>query len=203
VPTGVITAGISGLTTLGGALIGSGSQKRAAKEQGRANQEALRYQREKDAEARRRYDQSWALYQQKLASYEATKRAIAKKHGIELPEWAPQANPMAGPAPSGGRPGLTPGNPLPGAPHYSGQPAPGGVSDLSGMMRQGLAPGGFLTGPKPVDDGSGIVGGSLGPPGGAVPVGPGPQMGGQMPVGPGPAEDASEWSNWSRYARVP
>jgi len=127
------------------------------------------------AEEKRRYDQSWAIYQQQLAAREATKRAIAKKYGIDLPEWA--AAPAAGPAapPAGappGRPGLTPGNPLPGAPPFTGQPAYTPVrGNPSPEAAQGML------------DRAGLT----------------PMEGAPEASAGGPP---SNWNDWSRYARL-
>ena len=173
-PPAVVAAGITGATTLGGALIGSGAQKSAQKHQARANQQAMQMEQQRLAEEKRRYDQSWSLYQQQLAAREATKRAIAKKYGIDLPEWA-AAPAAAGPAaaPPGappGRPGLTPGNPLPGAPSFTGQPAYTPVrGNPSPEAAQGMIARAGLEAPA------------------------------QEPMAGGPP---SNWNDWSRYARL-
>jgi len=93
VPPAVVAAGITGATTLGGALIGSGAQKNAAKHQANANRDAMSLERERLAEDRRRYDQAYTRYEQDRANYDAARRAILAKHGYDIP--AAQGAPAA------------------------------------------------------------------------------------------------------------
>lgn len=109
-PPAVIGAGIAGVTQLGGALIGSRAQGNAAKAQERATMRAMALERERDAEARRRYDASQADYQRRLAAYEANRRAVLEKYGARFVD-APGAAPGPAAATPGAAPGMVSGGP--------------------------------------------------------------------------------------------
>lgn len=155
-PPAVVAAGIGGLTTLGGALIGSGAQKNALKAQQQGSNQALQYQRERDAANDKRYERDYAEFQRKTAAREATQRAIAKHYGLDMgPAWAgvgagspsgSGAGPAPAPRPAGPMPGPAPG-PAPMSAPMSSQPA-------------GMAPGPSAMTPEPE----------------AGPAGPGPEM---------------------------
>lgn len=171
----VAPAVLTPLAALGGALIGAGAQKRAAKYQADAGSQAMQYQREQAAEDRRRYDQAYARYEQDRANYDAARRAILAKHGYELPA-AP--NPLAQTRvdPTG----------APAAPGGGGAPAPKGLSlgTLAGSpQRNPMAP--------------------TMPPGPVPTAAPGPPTAG--PVAPGGASlsqmAGNDW-DWSKYAPV-
>ena len=185
-PPAVVAAGIAGATTLGGALIGSSAAGKANKAQAAANREALQYQRDKDAEERRRYDLASARFQQRQDAYDQQRRALLRKFGYDAPEPAAPA-PKVGPGTGTGgaaldfwRPG---GSKAPAAaPPVTGGPAapPQGLSlgTLMGPRAGAAAP---TAGPAPM---------AAEPSNDLVP----PSLGGQS-IG-----DLSGWTDWSRYA---
>lgn len=166
---------IAGAATLGGALIGSHAQGQANKSQQQASNAALQLERERDAEAKRRYDQKYANYQTQLTQWDANRRALAAHLGITLPgpaAAAPAPGAAPGGAPAGPQPGLTLGNII-------GAPAGG-----RGGMRPEAGQLGPITGPTQ----------GLPPaPAPGAPSGAPPAQG--MTIG-----DISGWNDWGKYA---
>lgn len=70
---------VSGVATLGGALLGSRSEKKATDAQLQANREAMRYQREQDARMERQWAAAWDAYNQRRAM-------LMRRYGLEVPE---------------------------------------------------------------------------------------------------------------------
>lgn len=176
-PPAVIAAGVGAAGALGGAAITSHAAGGANKAQSHATDQALAYQREKDAAAQKRYERDYADYQQRLAAREATRRAIAKRYGIDLPD---------APAPAAAPPPAVPGDARPAL-----QPRTGGPTFSTQPVQRPMAA------PMPAAP---MVGGApplAAEPAGLVPMGP---TGPQGPAGPVP--DASTWNDWSRYARL-
>lgn len=83
-PTAV-PAIIGGVTTLGGALIGSKGASNAAREQRNANAQAMALERERMAEDRRRYDQQYEFQMAQRRLRDQMARQILAKHGYDVP----------------------------------------------------------------------------------------------------------------------
>lgn len=180
---GAVPAIVTGITGLGGALIQSGGNKRAAQYQAQANNQALQLERERDAEARRRYDQQWEMQMAQARLRDQVARQILSQHGINVPGGAAAAPAVSGK--SGGYSGSGPS--VPGA-----TPASNGTS-LDGFRSSllALSPGmtsGTVEGP-PAGPVAGAVGG-----GGIASATPmfDSQGGGQMP-----ASSLGGLTNWS------
>lgn len=177
---------------IAGALIGSGSQKRAAQAQERANREAFDYQKQRDAredEARAAEAASarqWWEFQMDMRT------AAAKRAGYDVPDWRsqfglpqPGQSGKSGTAPASAR--LQPGQTAP-APVTGIPPGPGSVPASGSSLGDILGVGG----------GSGPMGASklMDSQGGGEMPAENPIMGGGNTLG-----DIAGWSDWKRSLR--
>lgn len=104
---GALPAIVTGVTTLGGALLGNSANKRGIQSQERANQQAYQLEQQKMAEDRRRYDAQQAAYAQWYKQQMDIRRQIAKRYGVDIPEYgAAGATGKVSGAPVGGTPGF-------------------------------------------------------------------------------------------------
>ncbi len=184
----VIAAGIAAAGTAGSAAVQSRAAGRAAKGQQKSTSQAMRVEQQREAEARRRYDQQWADYQKRRDEYDARRRMILRKHGIDVPEPASPAQVSTGGvgAPTRFTPGQTDvgmqklppggGGFTPGQTDV-GMGKPPGRTFNGGMTLGQLAQGGQLKPVAPTDTDSG----ALVPPTGAT------------------LGDLANWSDWRRY----
>lgn len=148
-------------------IVGSGmmyaGQRSAQNQQRRAMEQATALQREREAEAKRRYDQQWAEYQRQSAAYEQRRRELLRSRGYNIPEptSGPGTNRFAMPGGGGTTLGSLMGsNPPPGATDVGGIPVPGPGSGLRDARAGILTPSGPIVTqdvqPPLVDPGQGM-----------------------------------------------
>jgi len=170
-----VATGVAAVTT---AALQSRASGRAARGQQKATGMAFRVERDREAEAKRRYDQEYAAYQKALEQREAIRRQILGRYGITVPEPARSAQAGsgfgAGDVSPGGMPGLTP----PAAPVAPSAPS-------------GLSLGSIAGGPGP-----GV--GPMDSPGGGA---PGAQDMTAPPLIPGQGMSLGDLSDWSRWRK--
>lgn len=177
------------ITAGGGLLSGifqSGANKNAQRSQERATNQAIALERERDAEAKRRYDAQVAAYAQAYEADQAMRRQILRKHGYDVPEpRKPGAAGKVGPAPAGA--------------------APAGDGTLAKLLqgRQTMGPPGPGGGVGP--QGAGLMDSQGGPITGGIPTpvgGPPMAIPNRAEIPPmmegGTLGDISGWSNWKR-----
>jgi len=206
-PPAVIAAGIGAASALGGAALQSRSANRSVDAQTRANQQAMDYERQKQAEAKAQRDQAAAAYRTAWNAWYARNgeegvRRYGVPVGITIPTTKAGATAAVKGAPLGQPSG--PVAPPPGAGGQSAMPpAPGasmGAQDVP--MPQPYTPGPGVAMPQPYvpETKAGIVGavqgGSLGQMAGAPPAGGQPE---DPNVRRGSLGDMGGWADWSRY----
>ena len=103
-PASIVAAPLigAGASIIGG-IMGSRASNKAADAQERSTQQALDYQRGRDAKAEKYFQQQ---YEQSMAG----RRALLKRYGLTVPEWDPQG-PPPGAVPRGGPQGAPQGRP--------------------------------------------------------------------------------------------
>lgn len=201
-PPAVIAAGIGAASALGGAALQSRSANRSVDAQTRANQQAMDYERQKQAEAKAQRDQAAAAYRTAWnAWYARNGEEGVRRYGVPVGITIPTTKAGATAAVKG----APLGQPGPVAP----PPAAGPVGQSQGVapMSQGapaMPPGAPMGGMVP-ETKAGMVG--------AVNQGNLGQLMGGAPAAPGaPATDPSEdpnkranlgalggWSDWNQY----
>lgn len=90
-------AAIGGAATLGGAALAAHSSGKATKANLTAQQEALSYEKQKDAARKQEYDKSVEMYKAQMDVYNKNRSALARRYGINVPN-----APMSVGQPSGG-----------------------------------------------------------------------------------------------------
>ena len=95
-PPVVIGAGIAAASALASAKMASNAQKNASQSQTEATDKALAFQREQEATRKANFDRAYSMW-------DASRRALLQRYGIELPASAPAATMgmAAGAAPAG------------------------------------------------------------------------------------------------------
>ena len=157
------------LGTLGGAFMGSNAQSRAAREQRRSTDQAIKLERERDARAEARYQAQVEAQRQAYEQDQALRRQILRSRGIDVPEPRKPGDPKTAPNPAGATGGTladllskrrTLAPPVPGTP--TGVPAPTPMEGNTGQIGAGLmdsqggpaAMGGPVTAPPMMEGGT-------------------------------------------------
>lgn len=108
-PPAVAAAGIAAAGTLGGAALQSRSQGKATQAQSQANQQALQWEREREAMRKAEYDKAMDLYRQQFDAWNAGRSALLARYGVEAPTAVAQ---MGRPeVQASGGPPMAPGGP--------------------------------------------------------------------------------------------
>lgn len=106
--TALLLAGVAAAGgTAASAAMSSSAAKNAAKVQGRATDAALQFEREREAQRRKEYDDAMVLQKQQWEARQRTRQALARRYGFDLPTY--EAPPAGGSptAPSTSQPKLS------------------------------------------------------------------------------------------------
>jgi len=189
-PAAIAIPIIAGAAGLGSSAIAAHSAGSATRAQRDANNQAMAYERERQAKQDAKEAAAAKAARQHWEYTMDLRRDIAARHGVTLPDWRTYFGGGAG-GPGGktaGAPASARGPvPAPGAPAAAGSPVDGAAMSIGNIL-------GVTPGKAPMD--SPVAGGMVGGPGGPTPGGP-PLSGGNTL---GDIAD-KDWSNWNRSLR--